>query len=294
MQPKDLLKKTQSSKVSFHKFVLLHRKYKTDLFCFFEGADSQYYFPRINLYNEDNHPIICGNKKSVLESYDFIKSKYPSFKTIFFADSDFDDIIAKKDLYMTCGYSIENYYCSEKVLSRILKNEFFLKVVDEEYLAFMEIFKKRQKEYHEATSLFNLWYYSAKKKAKAEFTTVNASLEDKFVKEFICFSFDSIISNYTLEDIKNKFPNAIEISEQDLKSNLEDFNCKEPLMRYRGKYQIEFFVKFLNYIIDDANKHKKKLKRKTKFRIDPAIVLSQISQYAETPKCLKDFLKNCA
>ncbi|WP_159478608.1 DUF4435 domain-containing protein [Chryseobacterium sp. 18068] len=294
MQPKDLLKKTHSSQVVFHKFVLLHRKHKTDLFCFFEGADSQYYFPRINNHNENNHPIICGNKKSVLESYDFIKNKYPSFKTIFFTDLDFDDIIVKKDLYTTSGYSIENYYCSENVFSRILKNEFFLKITDDEYLTLMDIFNKRQKEHTKATSLFNLWYYSAKKKANAGATTVNANLGDKFVKEFICYSFDSITSNYTLEDIKEKFPDAIAVSEEDLKSNLEDFNRKEPLMRFRGKYQIEFIVKFLKYIIDDANKEKRILKKKTKFRIDAAIVLSQISQYAETPKCLKDFLTNCA
>lgn len=294
MQPKDLLKKTYSSKVAFHKFVLLHRKHKTDLFCFFEGADSQYYFPRINLHNENNHPIICGNKDSVLKSYDFIKSKYPSFKTLFFTDQDFDDIIIKKDLYTTFGYSIENYYCSEIVLSRILKNEFFLEVTDEKYTTIMDIFKKRQKEHFKATSLFNLWYYSAKKKAKIECTSVNAILGDKFIKDFICFSFDSITSNYTLTDIKKKFPDAIEISEDDLKSNLENFYSKEPLMRFRGKYQIEFIIKFLNYIIDDANTHKKILKKKTKFRIDPAIILSQISQYAETPNCLKEFLENCA
>lgn len=294
MQPKDLLLKLQSPKVAFHKFVLLHREYKTDLFCFFEGKDSQYYFPRINHYNENNHAIICGNKRSVLESHDFIKKKYPLFKTIFFIDSDFDDLVLKEDLYNTCAYSIENFYCSENVISRILKNEFFLKVTDEQYLSIMEIFNKRQKEFHKATSLFNLWYFTAKKKAKLESAIVNASLGDKFVKEFISFSFDSITSNYTLADIKNKFPDAIEISENDLKLNKKEFFSKEPLMRFRGKYEIEFMVKFLNYVIDDANKKKKILQKKTKFRVDPAIILSQISQYAETPICLTDFLKNSA
>lgn len=294
MQPQDLLLKTHSPKVAFHKFVLLHRKHKTDLFCFFEGTDSQYYFPRINLINEENHPIVCGNKKSVLESYDFIKYKYPDYKTLFFVDNDFDETITKDDLFCTCGYSIENYYCNENVLSRILKNEFFLKVTDSEYKLIMDLFKKRQKEFHKATSLFNLWYFSSKRKAKKNKTTVNANLNDKFVKEFIIFSFDSITATYSLEDIKNKFPNAIEVNDDDLKFYKEDFYSKDPILRFRGKYEFEFMLKFLSYIIDDANNSKKILKKKTKFKIDPAIALSQLSQYAETTNSLKEFLKKCA
>lgn len=294
MQPQDLLKKAQSPKVAFHKFVLLHREHKTDLFCFFEGKDSQYYFPRINEFNENNHPIICGNKKSVIDSYDFIKSKYPLYKTLFFTDSDFDEVIVKPDLYTTCGYSIENFYCSPNVISRILKNEFFLRVTDNEYVTIMDIFNRRQKEFHKETALFNLWYYSAKKKAKLESTIVNACLGDKFIKEFILFSFEGITSSYTLDDIKNKFPNAIEITEDDLKFYKPDFYRKEPIMRFRGKYEIEFITKFLQYIINDANKEKKILKKKTKFRIDSAIILSQLSQYAETTDCLREFLKSSA
>lgn len=294
MQPQDLLLKMQSPKVAFHKFVLLHREHKSDLFCFFEGGDSQYYFPRINAVNEKNHPIVCGNKRSVLESYDFIKNKYSNYKTIFFVDSDFDEITEKKDLFTTCGYSVENYYCTENVLSRILKNEFFLKVTDNEYKSVMDIFKTRQKEFHKATSLFNLWYFSAKRKATEINSVVNASLSDRFVKEFISFSFDSITSNYTLEDIKNKFPNAIEISEEEIEKYKNDFYTKEPLLRFRGKYEFEFMLKYLNFIIEDANNTKKILNNKTKFKIDAAIALSQLSQYAETSSSLQEFLKGCA
>ncbi|MCW2259613.1 MULTISPECIES: DUF4435 domain-containing protein [Sphingobacterium] len=294
MQPKELLQQTQSPQVAFHRFILLHRKHKTDLFCFFEGSDSQYYFPRINNYNENNHTIVCGNKKSVLESYEIIKKKYPIYKTVFFIDSDFDDPIQKKDLYVTFGYSIENFYCTVDVLSRILKNEFFLKISDKEYLDAINTFNKRQQEFHDATSLFNLWYYSAKLKARNNSTIVKACLNDIFIKEFIQFKFDSITWNYTLNDIKIKFPEAIDISEEDLNANRTDFYSKDPVFRFRGKYQFEFMLKFINYLINDANNAKTILKKKTKFKIDTAIALSQLSQYAETTKCLKDFLNICA
>lgn len=294
MQPRDLLNSAKSPKVAFHRFVLLHRKHQTDLFCFFEGSDSQYYFPRINNINENHHPIICGNKKSLLDAYDFIKTKYPHFKTVFFADSDFDENVPKSDLYFTCGYSIENFYCTENVFNRILKNEFFLKVTDSEYITLMEMFHQRQKEFHQATALFNLWYFTAKKKAKALGQSTNVNLDEKFPKEFITFSFDKITSNYTLEEIKQKFPGALEINEEDLVNNKAEFFSKEPILRFRGKYEIEFFIKYLNFVIADANVSKTILKKKTKFKIDSALVLSQLSQYAETTTCLAEFLKNCA
>lgn len=294
MQPKDLLNRAKSPKVAFHKFVLLHRENHTDLYCFFEGTDSQYYFPRINTFAENHHPIVCGNKKSVLESYEYIKSKYPNYKTVFFVDSDFDEDISKKDLYITCSYSIENFYCTENVLSRILKNEFFLKVTDSEYKTIMNSFHQRQKEFHQATNLFNLWYFTAKRKAKALNISTNVNLEDKFPKEFISFSFDSITHHYTLEDLKNKFPDAIEINEEDLNKQRESFYSKQPIKRFRGKYEIEFILKYLNFLIQDANVSKNILKKKTKFKIDSALILSQLSQYAETTNELNEFLKNCA
>jgi len=158
----------------------------------------------------------------------------------------------------------------------------------------MDIFQKRQKEFHKDTSLFNLLYFSAKRKAMENNTIVNASLNDKFVKEFISFSFDSITSNYTLEDIRSKFPDAIEISEEEIETYKEDFYAKKPILRFRGKYEFEFMLKYINFIIDDANKTKSILNKKTKFRIDPAIALSQLSQYAETSSSLREFLQTCA
>lgn len=294
MQPKDLLNKAKSAKVAFHKFVLLHKEHESDLFCFFEGKDSQYYFPRISTVIENHQPIICGNKKSVIEAYDFIKQKYPSYNTKFFIDADFDENEQKEDMYITCGYSIENFYCSENVLGRILVHEFFVARTDPEFIKIINIFRKRQKEFHKETSLFNLWYFSAKQKAKSEGRTVNASLNDKLPREFITITFENITSSYNLNDIKTKFPDAIEINESELKANESIFFSKIPQLLFRGKYELDFMIKFINFLILDANENKTILKNKTKFRIDPAIALSQISQYADTTDSLKEFIKNCA
>lgn len=292
MRPKELLKQSHSSNVAFHKFVLLHRRHRTHLFCFFEGVDSQYYFPRINSLEENHQPIVCGNKKAVIESHKLIKSKYNDFRTKFFVDADFDTNTEMQDLYITPSYSIENLYCTEKTVSNILKNELHFSVIDEEYNQVLSIFRNRQEEFHNSTALFNLWYFSIKKKAEALKTIPNVSLADKFPKEFITFSFENVEATYNLETIKLKFPNALDVSEDEILSYKKDFDTKPPIYRFRGKYEIEFLIKFLIMIIEDSNIYNKVIKRKTKFRVDPALILSQLTQYADTPECLMEFLKD--
>jgi hypothetical protein len=296
MKPEDLLKKSRnSSVVAFHKFILLHRKYKSDLFCFYEGKDSHYYFPKINnVFGENHHPIICGNKKTVIHTYESIKNKYSHFKTAFFIDSDFDEKIYEPEIYNTPSYSIENLYCTELVLKRILKNEFMLKETDSEFEKIIDLFNTNQKEQHKATSLFNVWYATAKMKAKANGIIPNISLNDKFPKDFAVIKIGEISSNYDLEKIKEKFPQAIDVSESEIKETLKSFYSVQPVKKHRGKYEIEFFVAFLKYLIEDCNKNNVVLKNKTKFRIDNSIVLSQLSQYSETPECLIEYIKNCA
>lgn len=299
MNPKELLERSRnSSTVAFHKFVLLHREFSTELFCFYEGKDTQYYFPKIDqIYNKNHHPIVCGNKKSVIETYQKIIPKYNNLKTAFFIDRDFDDEIEQEKLYCTPCYSIENLYCSEKVLSRILKNEFMLHEIDAEYKSIMNIFKQNQDDFHNSIKLFNAWYATAKEKAKKNNTIVNVSLNDKFPKDFAIIKIGNITSNYTLNDILEKYPESIQISEDELNEKLNYFNENCNTYVFRGKYEIEFFHLFLKYLIEDANVKNIILKKKVKFSIDNSQILSQLSQYSETPECLIQYLtkiKNCA
>jgi hypothetical protein len=292
MNPKELLERSRnSSTVAFHNFVLLHREFGTELFCFYEGKDSHYYFSKINqIYKDNHHPIVCGNKKSVIETYQKIIPKYDNLKTAFFIDRDFDEIINNEKLYCTPCYSIENLYCSEKVLSRILKNEFMLHEVDAEFKSIMTIFKQNQDEFHNSIKLFNAWYATAKEKAKINNTIVNVSLNDKFPKDFAIIKIGNIKSNYTLNDILTKYPDSIQITEDELNLKLDYFseNCCTCL--FRGKYEIEFFHLFLKYLIEDANIKNVILKKKVKFSVDGAQILSQLSQYSETPECLIEYL----
>jgi len=295
MKPEEMLKLTEStSTVAFHKFVLLCKGRESDLYCFFEGRDSQYYSPRIKSFtNKNYHPISCGNKSSVLDVYNWLSTikEYAKFNKAFFVDRDFDNKIEKNDLYETPCYSIENFYVNSDCLSEILKNEFGLTEIDAEYKTIMTLFAKELNDFSKASLLLNAWYAALKsKKINENLKSTCVSLSDKLPNDFICVKIGAITSSYDVQKIMEKFPSAIKVSEEEINKEYNRLNSSEMHQMLRGKYQFAFYYEFLRYLIEDANCHKNILKKKTKFNIDKANMYGQLSQYASTTECLKKFL----
>ena len=299
----NLKKKCNKAVVALHKFLLLNARFPTDLFCFYEGKDGPYYFPRIqNFYNKDNHPIKCGNKKAVLKIHELTNNKkeYNKFKKAYFVDKDFDISIKgnySPSIYETPCYSIENLYTSDIVLKNILKNEFNLSEIDNEYKIIFDIFKLRQNEFHTASLLFNSWYACLKELVnEGKYKSTNVSLDSKFPKAYVTITLDDVKSNYDLIKIKTDFPKAIDCDDEKLKDKMLILEKSNQQKVFRGKYELDFFNTFVNLIISDAIQ-KRKSDRKyvtngTKFRLDKSQFLTQLSGYAETPGCLINYLKS--
>lgn len=299
MKPEELLKIAENSPaVAFHRFVLLCNGRENDLFCFFEGRDSQYYCNRIRtITNRNYHPISCGSKHTVLDTYKQLSngSIYDKYLKAFFVDRDFDPPIQNDNLYETPCYSIENFYVNEECLSEILKNEFGLTEANPEYIQIIDMFKANLTNHNQSTVLFNAWYAALKeRKFRENLKTTGVTLDDNLPEDFICLKIGSISSKYDLEKIKETFPNAIEVSEAEVLSKKDEFLSGATSDKLRGKYQFAFFIEFLRFLIRDANHEKQVLKQKTKFNIDKANIFSHLSQYAVTPNCLKTFLKRYA
>jgi hypothetical protein len=292
MSPIELIKKAEnSSALLFHKFILLKTKTKNELFCFYEGKDGPYYHPRIQNIVGNHHPITCANKKGVIEVHKIINNKYKNSKTSFFIDSDYDKKQNTQNLYETPCYSIENLYTSKKVLESILKNEFLLTEIDTEFDLIIKLFEENQKLFHDSILLFNSWYATAKNKANTKNVSTEINLNEKPPKEFIIVKIGAIKSNYDFDKILEKFPNSIEVTETEVNKTKIIFDNSEKAKIFRGKYEIEFMYQFLQFIIEDANVNKNILKKKTTFKVERAQIISQLSQYAETPNCLDEYLK---
>lgn len=296
MKPEQLQKIAEnSSAVAFHKFVLLSKGREHDLFCFFEGRDSQYYSSRIKSYTRRHyHPISCGSKKSVLETYGIIKKHktYGRFLQAYFIDRDFDPKLDNEDIYETPCYSVENFYVNDYCLSEILKNEFLLTEIDSEYHSVMHMFDCELNSYNSEVVLFNAWYASLKqKKHKENIKTTGVCLADNLPKGFVCIKIGSISSSYDLNKIRSTFPDAIDVSEEDVLGKKSEFLKGSTSDMLRGKYQFAFFYEFIMFLIEDANKTKSFLKKKTKLHINKVNMYAQLSQYAKTTDCLVRYLE---
>ncbi len=282
-----------SSSVAWQKFILLKTKKTNDLFCFYEGKDGPYYFNRIQNNYGEHHPITCGRKSNVLKLHEKFTTQYNnSIKASFFVDSDFDEKHNKDFLYETPCYSVENFYTSKKVLVAILKNEFLLTEEDEEFHNVISEFESNQKDFHNATLLLNSWYACIKRKSNSIGESANASLSEQPPKDFIIIKIGEISSNYDFNKIKERFPESFQITEEEVIETQKEFELVEKNKYFRGKYEVEFIYKFLLHLIEDANVNKRLLKKKTNFKIERAQILSQLSQYAETPPCLIKHISN--
>ncbi|MCU0389513.1 MAG: DUF4435 domain-containing protein [Thermoflexibacter sp.] len=299
------LKQTQQSKknkatVAFHRFSLHLTRFAGDLFCFFEGkGDSYYYVPRIKAYYSGNyHSIDCKGRESVIDVYKMInhRPEYVKYKKAFFIDRDFNLPLNKFDyplIYETPCYSIENMYVSDKVFKEILKNEFYLSELDSEYDNCIAWYLERQNEFHEAVLLFNAWYACLIDLRNEKGLNTNVNLEDSFPKDFIVFSLQNISKNYDLAKIQAKFPNTPIIDQETLDAKVAFFDSISTKYKiFRGKYEIEFLVKMLNYIISDSVNTQSLIKKHIKYTLVGTQILSQFTQYAETPSDLIAYIKD--
>ena len=294
-----LRKSREKSQVAYAEFALHTNKGKDGLFCFFEGNDNAYYVPRIKRFTDNYHPINCGGRDKVLDVYRLITihSEYDKYKKAFFIDRDFNEPLppCNPPIFETPCYSIENFYASVDVFKEILKNELHLsEVSDEAFQVCMRIFTERQQDFHQATSLLNAWYACLIEIRNQTGNQTGVNLDDRFPKSFIDFTLDSVIPKYDFEIIKQKFPQALEVSEDILNTKLAEFTNCEQYKVFRGKYELEFVVTMIQLILQDSSNAQKYIKHKIKFTFGEKLsneqAISLFSVYAETPETLNDYL----
>ncbi len=300
MNADDLRKaREESSNVPYQEFNKLVRKDKNGLFCFFEGKDNPYYYPRIKkLTNLNIQPIKCNGRKWVLKVYELINyhREYDKYKKAFFIDRDFNKPLPPHNppIFETPCYSIENFYISVNVFKEIIKHELYISEVSEIHESCMTLFKDRQEEFHQATILFNAWYACLIEIRNTTGTETGVKLDNKFPKDFIDLSLESVSVNYDFEKIKQKFPNAPEIPVDILNNKMAEFTNCDQCKIFRGKYEMQFIVSIIELILKDSLEDKKYIQQTIKFtfsqRLSNDQAISIFSAYAETPQSLNAYL----
>jgi hypothetical protein len=304
----DTLKQSRDKpQVAYQEFTLHTRQNKDGLFCFFEGKDNAYYVPRIKRFTDNYYSIKCGGRDKVLEVYRLITihAEYDKYKKAFFIDRDFNAPLPPHNppIFETPCYSIENFYVSVNVFKEILKNEFHLsEVSDPAFQVCIPLFKDRQEEFHQATILFNAWYACLIEIRNVTGNKTGVNLDDKFPKNFLDLTLQTVLAKYDLEKIKQIFPNALEVPEDILNAKIAEFSNCEYGQVFRGKYEIWFLLVFLRLILIDSNKSHLFIAEKLSFTFNndytnqnPILsneqAITAFNGYAETPESLNNYLK---
>lgn len=298
----ELRKSKNKPQVAFQEFALSTRKFPNHLFCFFEGKDNAYYVPRIKQFTQDYHPIKCGGREKILDIHRLIKNQneYNNYKKAIFIDRDFNAPLKPyhPPIFETPCYSIENLYVSVRVFREILTNEFHLSAAsDSSFETSMVFFVERQKEFHEAVTLLNAWYACLIEVKNSTGILTGVNLDDKLPRDFVEFSLQSIHANYNMERIIQTFPQANRVTDEALKNKLYDFsNCDQSKI-FRGKYEMQFLIKFIQLLLEDSKNTKTVIKDKINFAFGDGSGLNNeqsiniFEGYAETPESLVAYLK---
>lgn len=307
INPTDMLQKIDTAPVAFMEFTRIYPQNKDKVFCFHEGEmDDKYYSLRIeaDLKDFEVYYKFCHGKDNVKNIHSIISKNidYKETKAIYLVDSDFDDTLNISDIYETPCYSIENFYVGEKTLTEIIKREFYIFEDDINYNIIISKFKKLQKEFHEKTIELNSWIYYQRIQERQVGEHRKLHLDTLKHKDLYNITLNGIDKKYNLEFLKNKFPNAYDVTQDELNQIIKTLRSKDACLFFRGKFEFYFICSFLDLIIEEYNlcrnghsniftKHADMKKVTLNVSTKSEQLLCPLSVYAYTPPCLSSYIK---
>lgn len=291
--PQNLSSKRNDFVVCKQRYLLEKGRYP--IVCFVEGKhDSDYYLDKFrNHLGEDFGIVVCMNKKNVLRAYEnFYETDHQAIKLGFFVDHDFEPSVNNPNVFETDRYAIENYYCSEEVLCRILK--FGMKIENENVIAKAKEFHREQFEnFHETVCEFNAFYSLVKQKELVNKVCYKVCLDDKFPKDLADVEVGKFDKKYTLRDLLDFYSlDKSVVTQKEIDKECKRLNAKSPFVSYRGKYELEFMYKILCKLVDDTNKRttNRIIQQKISANLNKKSFMSDYAQYADIAIGLKDYL----
>lgn len=268
-------------------------------FAFVEGYDSPYYSMRIErISNKSVQPIICKSKDNVKKVYNLMESKGQHSKNLaigYFVDADYDrneEYNPNGRIFVTPCYSIENLYCTETCMIKILINEFHYQQNDEDYKNILQRYVDFQEEFNEAALNLNIWYCAVKRNNQL----LKVDLGKDSLSEFVNVNW----SDYTigevmsLDKICERYLDVPRPSSDDF-VNAEDYLRQDPIQRIRGKFELHFTITFLMNIASEIKGKKKTIldRRQNNFNVGMSDAISRLSQYADDAYNLETYIKQC-
>jgi hypothetical protein len=298
----------QSYPVKFMEATRAYSKSPSVIVCIFEGEDEKYFSCRLSMEfgNQGWKGINSGGRKAVLDLHGLLSTHdtYKNYKSVGFIDNDYDEPVVNPDpenIYVTPCYSVENLYASPVCLSNILSAEFKVSEVNElhdEHKLCLQIFKTRLDEVCTYLLEFNSWAKSRVIQEEKGMTPIKLFLNDATIDKLVDINLDCSAILYNPDDITSVFKKAdvTLLCNQSVAEARMSFSPEVRLSMFRGKQQLEAFRLFLaalklDFLLAGTIIFHKKGKLKTDLASEDSDLLSELSQYAETPDCLRAFLR---
>jgi hypothetical protein len=136
----------ESAAATFHKF-RVDPSIRKVRHIFVEGYEDLSFYAR-HVPNDENGAArfhVCFGKKNLDQVAElYWTAKFKNSKALFIRDSDFDRHLKKAPtgpgLFLTCGYAVENYVCSEEAIEKYLSQVFCLDNLEVNYKSIVEEF----------------------------------------------------------------------------------------------------------------------------------------------------------
>src|ERR1700738_4188835 len=223
----------------------------------FEGfADKSIYAQWIRRVNFDLvfEPFPCDGKEKVFAFREMLDRDLGGLErgVYFIVDRDFDDLAGRElgdKTYMTDRYSIENYLVEAAVLGELLKNEFHCHTQPQIRAKVIEHFERLLQEFNAATKEINFRIFLARKLG----IKVQGGLP-KRAKDIASIALLGVGSRQIGVDqivVLAREPTVQEVD--DLRPT---FDALDAPTRYRGKFLIIFFMKWLDLLAADRARDK--------------------------------------
>lgn len=306
MNIEEMIKKCTTGEAIYTKYCVDKLKFKGKFNCFFEGKDNDYYGGRIKeimrsinreyRYVDIINNVQCNGKKEVKYVYEKIGKNNDGNIKCFFMDRDYDDYKVNDDsVYITPVYSIENLYVTLNAFQEILIGIFYMNPEDENFKKCCRDYEKRINEFHKHMLILNAWSYHNLKN-KNNVNTDDINIGDIFNISIFKLTFNKY--NSILNFIEKKFPN-IKVSEMQLKEAINYFEQNGNYKLFKGKFELTFLKKILDSIHTEFNNNNNyflfesdQKKPTISMNFSEKTMMYILSNCAETPKCLEEFLTN--
>lgn len=291
----------ESAATAFQEFVKNLPNYSDDVHAFFEGHDDfSFYKGFISHHIQDNKQLKaykCGNKEEVYKTYEkVIESGRGTATVIFFVDKDFSEFFGEvfpvsSKIYITDCYSIENYIVSAEMLFRVWEEIFSFTNVSFDFAKVEKQFRKELAQFYTWSLFLSAWIiYVRRNGEKPVLQNIKMSKVCK-INDHMKFEGEENKKTQTYVE-KVCSISALSGFGKELKTLLGEISRYEPKRYVRGKFELWFFVKFINQLYEVTRKQLSKgesLKMRTQISEENAIEI--LGPRTKIPESLKAFLK---